>query len=614
MMTRDGNNIPFDYQNFLNNCSTRAGIYIMRDAAENILYIGKARNLKKRIASYFKTTASSAKTKRLVKQIASIELTITATENDALLLESNLIKQYLPRYNILLRDDKSYPFLFISIQQDFPRLSFHRGSQKAKGRYFGPYPNGRAVRQTVTLLQKLFKLRSCDDGFFKNRSRPCLQYQIQRCTGPCANKVSVAEYQAQVKAATLFLEGKSEEVITAWVANMEQAASKKDYERAALIRDQIKQLRHIQEQHAMHTQHGDADVLGVASYQHSCCVCVVSVRQGRVLGSKAFFPKVPRNFEVDELLSEFLSRYYTTHQGLHPIPHEIITPLAIVEQNFLAEGLSHMAKHTVKIHSQVRTTRLVWQQLAMQNATESLQMKLSQLSTVKQQMMDLKAFFKMPEIPQRLECFDISHTQGEFTVASCVVFNQEGPLTQDYRRYNIKEITEGDDYAAISQALWRRYRHCKEQEALLPDVIIIDGGRGQLNCAYKVLAELQLTDVILLSIAKGAARKAGLESIFQYGIQQALNTEAHEQAFLLLQHIRDEAHRFAITAHRKQRTKQRQQSILLNIPGIGATRRRLLLTHFGGLAQLQRASAHEISKIPGISSQLAQRIYDYFQK
>ena len=585
----------------------------MKNAEGDILYVGKACQLKNRLNSYFQKNIST-KAAALVSQIHTIELTVTETENDALLLESNLIKQHKPKYNVLLRDDKSYPYLFISTCDLFPKLSFHRGAQKQKGRYFGPYPNGSAVRQTVTLLQKLFKLRSCDDTFFNNRSRPCLQFQIHRCTGPCADKISTRDYQDQVKSAILFLEGKSEAIISDWVKKMDQASSIHAYERAAIYRDQIKQLRHIQEQHAMHAQHGEADIFGLALLKQKACISVVSVRQGRVLGAKSYFPKVPRGSLEPEILSAFVSQFYFMQPGIHPIPEEIILPFTLDELPWLEGALSLQAKRTIRLCSKVRKVRQTWQQLAKNNAAESLQQHLAQTSTVKQQLKELQQLLKLPELPQHMECFDISHSQGEATVASCVVFTTEGPDAKQYRRYNIKQATPGDDYAAMTEVLWRRYSRCKEQEAELPDIIIIDGGKGQLNCAFDVLNELQLTHICLLGISKGPGRKAGLETVRCQGQTDPLALEHHEHAFLLLQYIRDEAHRFAITGHRRQRASKRQQSLLVEIPGVGAKRRRLLLTHFGGLQQLQRASPDELAKVPGVSRALAQRIYDFFQK
>ena len=609
-MTLKPNQCPFDSSTFLKLCSTAAGVYLMYNADAEIIYIGKARNLKKRLASYFQKTITNKKTLNLVQQITDIQVTVTATENDALLLESNLIKKHLPRYNILLRDDKSYPYLHFSTDESFPGLTFYRGRKAKKGRTFGPYPNGYAVRQTLTLLQKLFKLRSCDKSFFQNRSRPCLQYQIKRCAGPCVGLIDADSYALQVKNAMLFLEGKRESIIEIWIKLMDAASAKQDYEKAALYRDQIKQLRHIQEQHSMHVQAGDADVIGLAQAKYIYCISVVTVRDGRVLGHKAYFPKSPPNSESNEVLTAFLSQYYLAEPRLHTLPHELILPEQATKDEWLIAGLKQAASNRLSVRTRARATRAVWQKLAQRNAEEALNNKLIQKSTIHAQMKELAYLLNMTEHPQRIECFDISHMQGESTVASCVVFDREGANSSHYRRYSIKDITAGDDYAAMTQALTRRYSQSEES---LPDIIVIDGGKGQLQRAADTLAQCHLNKVILLSLAKGPARKAGDETVLLYGAKAAIELKDHPAAFLLLQHIRDEAHRFAIQSHRKQRDKKRQQSPLNDIPGIGAKRRKALITHFGGLQEIKKASIQELVKIPGISPALAQRIYDYFQ-
>ncbi|WP_024695326.1 excinuclease ABC subunit UvrC [Pseudomonas syringae] len=597
----------FDPSAFLATCSGRPGVYRMFDADAKLLYVGKAKNLKKRLASYFRKTGHAPKTGALVARIAQIETTITGNETEALLLEQTLIKEWRPPYNILLRDDKSYPYVFLSDGQ-FPRLSIHRGAKKAKGRYFGPYPSAGAIRESLSLLQKTFLVRQCEDSYFKNRNRPCLQYQIKRCKGPCVDLVEPEVYAEDVRHSVMFLEGRSNALSDELNAAMEKAAMALDFERAAELRDQVALLRRVQDQQSMEGGTGDVDVVAAFVNPGGACVHLISVRGGRVLGSKNFFPQVGIEEEVGEVMSAFLAQYFLGGVD-RELPSEVI--VNVVNEDFpaLIEAIEESRGREMTISHRVRGTRARWQQMAVTNAEQALAARLANRQHVSLRFEALAKVLNLDETPVRLECYDISHSSGEATVASCVVFGPEGPIKSDYRRFNIEGVTAGDDYAAMHQALTRRYSRIKDGEGKLPDVLLVDGGKGQMAMARDVLNELAIPDLILLGVAKGTTRKAGFETLY-------LNDAAHEftlpgdsPALHLIQQIRDEAHRFAITGHRARRGKTRRTSTLEGVAGVGPTRRRDLLKHFGGLQELSRASIDEIAKAPGISKKLAESIY-----
>ncbi|MEM8769809.1 MAG: excinuclease ABC subunit UvrC, partial [Pseudomonadota bacterium] len=569
-------------------------------------YVGKARNLKNRVSSYFRASGLTAKTMALVNRISDIKVTVTHSETEALLLEQSLIKEDRPPYNIVLRDDKSYPFIYLTDHGDYPRLTFHRGSKRKTGRYFGPFPSAGAVRDSLNILQKLFRLRHCEDTFFKNRSRPCLQYQIQRCSGPCVGLIDAQEYQEDVELAVMFLEGKSNDVLDHFKARMESAATDLDYERAAKYRDQITHLRRIQESQYVHAADGDVDVFALAETTGVYCVQGLFVRGGRMLGNRTWFPKNELGLPEDELLSAFLAQYYFAGRG-RDLPRSVIVATAMTDASILAEALTEQAGRKVEVVHQVRSQRARWLNLAIENAEHSLNAFIADKRNVYARLVALQEALGLDDVPGRLECFDISHTMGEATVASCVVFDSNGPLKSDYRRFNIEGVQPGDDYGAMEQALRRRYTRLKQGEGQLPDLLVIDGGKGQLGRAQAVLEELQVDDVALLGIAKGPARRPDLEHYFTPESEIVLPPQG--DAMHLLQHIRDEAHRFAITGHRARRQKQRRHSELDDIDGVGPKRRRELLTHFGGLKAIRGASREELAKVPGISQKLADDIY-----
>ena len=598
----------FDARAFLKTLTPRPGVYRMLDVDGRVLYVGKARNLKRRVASYFRDNPSSAKIRSLVAHTRAMEVTVTHTEGEALILESTLIKQHRPRYNVLLRDDKGYPYIHLS-GHEFPRLSFHRGARRAAGRYFGPYPSAGAGRDTLVLLQKVFKLRQCDDSFFQNRSRPCLQFQIKRCSAPCTREIGPAGYQRDVDNTVKFLEGKSDEVVHDLVGQMEAAADALRFEEAAGLRDQISQLRKIQEHQYVSGQRGNLDVVAAILRGGQACIQVFFFREGRLLGNKHFFPRLPEDEEDPAtVLAAFIAQYYLDRDP----PAEILVNHEPAEGELLARVLSERCGHGVHIAQHPRGERKRWLEMALQNAEHALNAQLSSQAGMRRRFEALQEALDLDAPPTRLECFDISHTLGEATVASCVVFDEEGPRKSDYRRYNIEGVAASDDYAAMSQALNRRYTRLKSNEARLPDVVFIDGGKGQLGVARTVLEELQVTDVTLVGVAKGSDRRAGLEVLHLSGEERPRILPADSAALHLIQQIRDEAHRFAITGHRQRRAQSRKTSVLESVPGVGPKRRRQLLRQFGGLQQLARAGVEDIARVESISRELAQRIYDAF--
>ncbi|MBY6185808.1 excinuclease ABC subunit UvrC [Marinobacter hydrocarbonoclasticus] len=603
----------FDARAFLRSVTSEPGVYRMYDApGGTVLYVGKAKDLKKRLSSYFRANLPSTKTRALVAQIRHIEVTVTHTETEALILEHDYIKQYMPKYNVLLRDDKSYPYIFLS-EHPHPRLAFHRGAKRAKGHYFGPYPNGGAVRESLHLMQKLFPIRQCEDGFYKNRSRPCLQYQLKRCSGPCTGMISDEEYGQQVKMAKLFLQGQSQAVIGQLAEKMEQASMSLAFEKAAQYRDQIQALRTVQEQQGVQGQQADLDVIGVHLEGGMACCHLLFVRQGKILGSRSYFPKVPKDTDLDELVSSFLLQFYLGGGEERHIPKEIVLNVACEDLDALEALLNERGQGRVAIKTRVRGERAQFQRLAETNARSALSSRIAHKSTVAERFRQLAEALELESPIGRMECFDISHTMGEKTVASCVVFNAEGPAKQEYRRYNISGITPGDDYAAMGQALKRRYEKVTDADNL-PDILFIDGGKGQLTQAESVmeaaLADSGLEQPLMVGVAKGESRKPGLETLILGFTREVIHLPADAPALHLIQHIRDEAHRFAISGHRAARGKARGQSVLESIPGVGAKRRQQLLKYLGGMQELKKASVAELAKVPGISPQLAQKIYD----
>ncbi|MBF8725309.1 excinuclease ABC subunit UvrC [Pseudomonas putida] len=597
----------FDASAFLATCSGRPGVYRMFDADARLLYVGKAKNLKKRLASYFRKSGLAPKTAALVSRIAQVETTITANETEALLLEQNLIKEWRPPYNILLRDDKSYPYVFLSDGQ-FPRLGIHRGAKKAKGRYFGPYPSAGAIRESLSVLQKTFLVRQCEDSYYANRTRPCLQYQIKRCKGPCTGLVSAEEYAEDVRHSVMFLEGRSQQLGNELNAEMEKAAMDLNFEKAAELRDQIGLLRRVQDQQYIEGGSGEVDVIAAFVNPGGACVHMISVRGGRVLGSKNFFPQVGIEEDVSEVMAAFVSQYYVGNPE-RELPGELIVNVVHEDFEAITEALNALRGRELTISHRVRGTRARWQQLAVTNAEQALNARLANRQHMAARFDALAEVLGLDEVPQRLECYDISHSSGEATVASCVVFGPEGPIKSDYRRFNIEGVTAGDDYAAMHQALTRRYGRIRDGEGKLPDVLLVDGGKGQLNMARDVMQELGFSELTLLGVAKGVTRKAGFETLYLNDVHNEFTLKGDSPALHLIQQIRDEAHRFAITGHRARRGKARRVSSLEDVAGVGPKRRRDLLKHFGGLQELNRASVDEIAKAPGISKKLAESIY-----
>ncbi|MCP3127462.1 excinuclease ABC subunit UvrC [Shewanella sp. KJ2020] len=601
----------FNAQSFLRTVSSSAGVYRMYDVKGDVIYVGKAKDLKKRLSSYFRKNLGNIKTQALVSHIHHIDVTLTHSETDALLLENDYIKQYMPKYNVLLRDDKSYPYILLS-QHEHPRLAYHRGPQREKGHYFGPYPNGGAVRESLHLMQKLFPIRQCDDLYYKSRSRPCLQYQLSRCSAPCVGKVSNADYDEQVKLASLFLKGKDQQVISALVVKMEQAAEQQEYEQAARFRDQIMALRKVAEQQEVSNNKGDMDVIGVHYASGIACFHLLFIREGKIFGSRSYYPSVPAETDMDEVLRSFILQFYLNADIQRTIPKEVVISHNFEELHELEAAVSTALDKKFAIKTNVRADRASFLRLAVTNASNAVTTRLSHKNTVEQRFVLLEEILELNAPIQRMECFDISHTMGESTVASCVVFNREGPHKGEYRRFNIEGITPGDDYAAMKQAISRRFDKI-EAGGKIPDILFIDGGLGQLRIAQKVVDEkfIHLDKAPqLVGVAKGEGRKPGLETLILGDTETSFSLEGDSPALHLIQHIRDESHRFAITGHRNRRQKTRNTSTLESIPGIGPKRRKALLQHLGGLQEVKGASVAELVKVPGISIEMAQTIHD----
>jgi excinuclease ABC subunit C len=598
----------FDSKAFLKSLTKRPGIYKMLDDKDEIIYIGKAKNLKNRVSSYFNKQNASPKQQTMVAKVANIEVTVTHTEGEALLLESQLIKQHKPRYNISLRDDKSFPYIYLSSHQDFPKLTFHRGAKNKRGQYFGPYPSAGAVRESLKLLQKIFPVRQCDDTVFNNRTRPCLQYQIERCTGPCVGLIDKQGYAEDVASTIMFLDGKGNSLIERLIVKMEHAATSLKYEQAATYRDQIAKLRSVLEKNFVHGERGDVDIIACVTKANVACIQVFFIRNGQHLGNKAYFPKMIEEYDPGAIIQAFIPQYYLEK----PVPYELIVNHEPEETGLLTEVLAKLAKHSVVISCNVRGERSKWLQMALTNAENSLLSKLADKQGIYARFLSLQEELGCKDTPKRLECFDISHTQGDQTVASCVVFDRDGPVKSAYRRFNIEGITGGDDYAAIYQAVSRRFKRLKQGEHEAPDILFIDGGKGQIREAQKALAELKINDVMIVGVSKGPDRKPGMEKLILVEHEQPLAVTTGASGLLLIQHIRDEAHRFAITGHRQRRGKVAKQSVLEGIAGLGAKRRQLLLRQFGGLQGVVQAGVDALCSVEGISKQLAQRIYDNF--
>jgi excinuclease ABC subunit C len=597
----------FDAKTFLASLSHRPGVYRMLDRKGKVIYVGKARDLKRRVSSYFQKHHSDVKTVSMLSHVADVDVTVTNTESEALILEYNLIKRHRPRFNVVLRDDKSYPWIYVATEHPFPRLQFYRGARKGKGRYFGPYPSAGAVRRTLNELQKLFLLRNCRDTFFRNRTRPCLQHQIRRCTAPCVGLISEAEYADDVRAAMMFLEGRNQGVIDAMVERMERAAEAQEYEQAARYRDMIVKLKKVEAEQLI-SRHStkDLDVVGIASDGRIHCVTLLFIRNGAVQGSSHHFPRIAVDTDKATLLAGFLSQYYLGREA----PAEIIVETDFEDRALLEAGLGERAGHRVAIRHRVRADRAKWLDLARNNAEQGLKIQAASNATLRRQFKALGEALDLDGPPERLECFDVSHTFGEATVASCVVFNQAGPLKSDYRRFNLKPAAGGDDYGALAEALERRYARIKKGEVPVPEVLFVDGGKGQLNTATRVLEDLDLDWIRIVGVAKGSTRKPGMEQLFLAGKSTPLILPPDSPALHLIQQIRDEAHRFAITGHRQRRAKARKVSRLEEIPGLGPKRRRELLRQFGGLQGVRGAGVDDLAKVNGISRSLAERIYN----
>ncbi|HTV76915.1 MAG TPA: excinuclease ABC subunit UvrC [Steroidobacteraceae bacterium] len=600
--------MSFEAKEFVGSLPRRPGVYRMYNANRDLLYVGKARNLRDRVGTYFNPSNVSPKVHALVQQIAAIEVTITHSEVEALLLEYNLIKEHRPRFNVVLRDDKSFPYVHLRTDHEYPRLAFYRGPRNQPGRFFGPFPNAGAVRETLQGLQKLFHIRNCRDSFFANRSRPCLQYQIGRCSAPCVGLIDPPTYRQDVDAAVKVLEGRSQEVNAQLREQMEQASTRLQFERAAQIRDQLAALANIQSQQVVTAadEAADVDAFAIVGEPGEYAISVMLVRGGRNLGTTSYFPRAALA-DPDEALGSFILQYYTAQEP----PAEVLLDLALADSAAMGEVLRERAGHAVTVRKPLRGIAARWVDLARENAGQSLRMRQAQRRNAAEMMTALAEALDLPDIPQRIECFDISHTAGEGTVASCVVFGPEGPLKKEYRRFNIAGITPGDDYAALHQALQRRYTRIRDGEQVGPDLLLIDGGPGQIAAVHGALAQLGFADLALVGVAKGPDRRPGQERLFVQGEAVPRVLAPESPALRLIQRVRDEAHRFAITGHRKRRARRFNESVLESIAGLGPARRRALLKHFGGLQGVLKAAVADIEQVAGIGASLARTIYDH---
>ena len=605
----------FDAQSYLRTLSNDPGVYRLVDRFGRVLYVGKARNLKKRVASYFRIPEQlSPKTRALMSHTDSVEVTVTHSETEALLLENNLIKEHRPRYNIVLRDDKSFPYIHVTTGDAFPRLAFHRGARRGTGRYFGPFASAGATRSTLSQLQKLFRVRQCEDSFFENRTRPCLQHQIGRCTAPCVGLIDEATYGGDVQHAVMFLEGKSEEMIGELVRRMESASRELEFELAARYRDQIANLKRVQARQYVSGAKGNVDVVAARAREGIPVIELFVIRNGQSLGSRTLRPAHGADADEEELLRAFLPQHYLSRSGRErPVPDEILLSHAIKGLDVLERAIGEQSGRRVRIRSNVRGDRARWVAMAVDNAELALQQRIASRVNLRGQFDALRKLLGLEHPPTRIECFDVSHTGGESTVASCVVFGHDGARKSDYRRYNITGSKAGDDYGAMRTAIERRYSRLQREDAMLPDLLLIDGGRGQLKQAEEVLADLQVSGIVTVGVAKGTARRPGLEQLILPRGAAPIVPSPDSPALHLIQRIRDEAHRFAIAGHRLRRNRSRRTSVLERIPGIGTRRRRRLLSEFGGLQGVSRAGVEDLMQVRGISRDLALAIYEAFR-
>ncbi len=604
--------MPFDPKPFLQQLPGLPGVYRMKNAVGEVIYVGKARDLKKRVSSYFARQLASPRTALMVSHIDSIETTITHSESEALLLENNLIKSFAPRYNVLFRDDKSYPYIMFT-GHAYPQLRFYRGAQVKPNRYFGPFPSAWAVRDSIHHLQKVFKLRTCDDTVFSHRSRPCLLHQIGRCSAPCVGLISAEDYERDIRHAALFLQGKENEVLNALTTKMDAASVELQFEQAAGFRDQIRTLQRVlTKQFVESGSERDVDVIAAVEVSGTWCVNLVMIRGGRHLGDKSFFPGNAADADLPTVVEAFIEQHYATEA---PPPHLILD--GIFDKAEWEETLSEMAGRQVRVVTHPSGEGRVWMAMAAKNASFAIEQRLADKASQEKKLIAMQEVLGMEHL-QRVECFDISHTMGEATVASCVVFDRGAMQSSEYRRYNITGITPGDDYAAMRDALTRRYQKLAEQPEddatprPRPDLVLIDGGKGQLSVAEEVMTELGLADIALIGVAKGEARKPGLETLIMGLSRIELHLPKDNPGFHLIQQIRDEAHRFAITGHRARRAKKRNTSRLEDIAGVGPKRRKALLAQFGGLQGVASASVDDLTRVEGISKELAELIYSGF--
>ena len=606
--------MAFNSKKFLGSLTSRPGVYCMKNTSDKIIYVGKAKNLKKRVSSYFNNIdAQPIKNQVMAKQICNINITVTQTENEALVLENRIIKKYKPKYNIIFRDDKSYPYIFLSTNHDYPRFLYHRGSLKGEGKYFGPFPSAGAVKKTLNIIQKLFLIRSCEDSVFSNRSRPCLQHQIKRCSAPCVNYISKNDYENDIKNARLFIEGKKEKIIKELSEPMQSAADKLDFEKAAKLRDQIRSIREIQEKQFIGGENDNFDIVVCVKNNNCTLIHLSFIRSGLNLGSRKYYPHNTEEQTESALIEAFLGHFYVTNidnVSKKNIPLEILVSNNIENRLLLENVLYEKLQRKIKIKYKVRGEKSKWLMLAKENAKLDLKKKLAIDENLKERYVTLQKLLNFKQRIENMECFDVSHTQGDSTIASCVVFGQNGPIKDKYRKFNIENIKKGDDYAAMSQVIRRRYTRVVKENSILPDLILIDGGKGQVSAAKKELNELQLSYIPVLGVAKGVSRKPGEENLILTDNHNGIFCDSTSPALHLIQHIRDEAHRFAVTAHRQKRKKKSVYSFLEEIEGIGSKRKQILIKHFGGLQGVSKAGINELSKVNGINKNLAKKIYE----
>ncbi len=597
--------MPFDAEQFLKTVSRSSGVYQMKNAAGDTIYVGKAKNLHNRLQSYFRKSGMAPKTAAMMQHVVDIETTVTHTENEALLLESNLIKRLKPKYNILLRDDKSYPYILLT-GDEFPRFVLYRGAKKRKGRYFGPFPSAGAAHEFLNHVVKVFSLRQCEDSYFKHRSRPCLQYQIDRCTAPCVGLIERARYMDDVRQAELFLEGKSHALVDDLIRKMERAASELAFEQAAELRDRVARLRRVQEKQYIESAQGNMDVIAIAMEENKACVHLTSFRQGRNFGSRSWFPRLDLAQSAAQLMAAFLKQHYLEHMP----PREVLVSVEPEDKALIEAMMAEQAGHAVQIKQRVKTDRARWLKMAETNARDALRLKLASQEALDNRFDALQQALALDHAPERIECFDISHTLGEETFASCVVFDRNGARKSDYRRFRIKNVQAGDDYAAMQQALERRLKRVESGELNIPDILLIDGGKGQVNAVRDIINAMDAPLTNIVGISKGPERKAGMEKLILPDRAEPVILGSDSSALLLLMQVRDEAHRFAITGHRQARAKKRSTSPLEGIAGIGPKKRQMLLKSFGGMQEVKRAGVEDLASIPGINRKLAQKIYD----